>query len=112
MEYIDVFGLKWYNFKTEVRLEVFTMSDFFMNDKYRVLECMANRQISVNNEQIIKLSQQEIADILHFTKTKVNTIIGELKANGYIIQHSMRGKYSLTDKANAELKKMGNKEDE
>ena len=44
------------------------MSGFFVNDKYRVLECMANRQISVNNEQIVKLSQQEIADILHFTK--------------------------------------------
>lgn len=86
------------------------MSEFFVNDKYRVLECMANRQISVNNEQIIKLSQQEIADILRFTKTKVNTIIGELKTNGYIVQLSMRGKYSLTDKANSELRKMGNKE--
>ena len=86
------------------------MSEFFVNDKYRVLECMANRQISVNNEQIVKLSQQEIADILHFTKTKVNTIIGELKTNGYVVQLSVRGKYSLTDKANAELKKMSSKE--
>lgn len=86
------------------------MSEFFVNDKYRVLECMANRQISVNNERIIKLSQQEIADILHFTKTKVNTIIGELKTNGYIVQLTTRGKYTLTDKANAELKKMGSKE--
>lgn len=86
------------------------MSEFFVNDKYRVLECMANRQISVNNEQIVKLSQQEIADILHFTKTKVNTIIGELKNNGYVVQLTTRGKYTLTDKANAELKKMGSKE--
>ena len=86
------------------------MSGFFVNDKYRVLECMANRQISVNNEEIVKLSQQEIADILHFTKTKVNTIIGELKTNGYIVQLSSRGKYSLTSKANTELRKMGNKE--
>lgn len=86
------------------------MSAFFVNDKYRVLECMANCQISVNNEQIIKLSQQEMADILHFTKTKVNTIIGELKSNGYIIQLSTRGKYALTDKATVELKKMGSQE--
>lgn len=83
------------------------MFEFFVNDKYKVLECMANRQISVNNEQVVKLSQQEIADILHFTKTKVNTIIGELKANGYIVQLSTRGKYTLTDKANVELRKMG-----
>ena len=40
------------------------MSDFFMNDRYRVLECMAQRQIIVNNEAVIKLSQQEIADTL------------------------------------------------
>ncbi len=86
------------------------MSEFFMNDKYRVLHCMANRQISVNNELIVKLSQQEIANILHFTKTKVNTIISELKSNGYIIQLSPRGKYSLTNKANSELKKISNQE--
>lgn len=85
------------------------MSEFFVNDKYRVLECMANRQISVNNEQIVKLSQQEIADILHFTKTKVNTIIGELKSNGYIVQISPRGKYTLTEKANSEIKKVQSK---
>lgn len=84
------------------------MSEFFVNDKYRVLECMANRQISVNNKQIVKLSQQEIADILHFTKTKVNTIIGELKINGYIVQLSTRGKYALTEKANYEIQKMQN----
>ena len=79
-------------------LEELPMSEFFVNDKYRVLECMASRQIPVNNEQVIKLSQQEIADILHFTKTKVNA---------YLVQLSARGKYSLTEKANAELKKMG-----
>ncbi|MBQ3760500.1 MAG: nucleotidyl transferase [Clostridia bacterium] len=88
------------------------MSEFFVNDKYRVLECMATRQIPVNSEQVIKLSQQEIADILHFTKTKVNAIIGELKVNGYLVQLSARGKYSLTEKANAELKKMGSQEAE
>lgn len=85
------------------------MSDFFVNDKYKVLECMANRQISVNNDQIVKLSQQEIADILSFTKTKVNSIIGELKSNGYIVQLGARGKYSLTEKANNEIQKMQSK---
>ena len=88
------------------------MSEFFVNDKYKVLECMAKRQIPVNNAQIIKLSQQEIADMLHFTKTKVNVIIGELKTNGYLVQLSARGKYSLTEKANAELRKMGSQEAE
>lgn len=84
------------------------MSDFFVNDKYRVLECMAQRQIVVNDEYIVKLSQQEIADILGFTKTKVNLIVRELKQNGYITQMSSRGKYILTEKANFEIRIMQN----
>ena len=87
------------------------MSEFFVNDKYKVLECMSNRQIPINNEQVVKLSQQESADILHFTKTKVNTIIGELKINGYIVQLGTRGKYTLTDKANTELRALSSKEE-
>ena len=62
------------------------MSDFFMNDRYRVLECMAQRQIIVNNEAVVKLSQQEIADTLGFTKSKVNSIIRELIQKGYVTQ--------------------------
>lgn len=86
------------------------MSDFFVNDRYKVLECMAQRQISVNDELIVKLSQQEIADILGFTKSKVNGIIGDLKENDYITQLGSRGKYTLTSKANVELTKMNTRE--
>lgn len=86
------------------------MSDFFVNDKYKVLECMAQRQIAVNDEYVIKLSQQEIADTLGFTKTRVNTIIRELKQHSYITQVNIRGKYALTQKANLEIKKMQSKE--
>lgn len=73
--------------------------DYFANDKLKVLSCMAERQISVKGSMIIKLSQQEISDILNLSKVKVNGIINELKANGYIIQNSSRGKYTLTEKA-------------
>ena len=86
------------------------MSDFFLNDKCRVLKCMATRQISINGEMLIKLSQQEIADIFNFTKPKVNSIIAELKDAGYLVQHSTRGKYSLTAKAIDELSAMGEME--
>lgn len=79
------------------------MSDYFVNDKYRVLQCMSTRQIKVNDALIIKLSQQEIADILGFTKPKVNGIIHDLKQNGYLTQLGSRGKYSLTEAANKEL---------
>ena len=59
----------------------------------------------VNDEAIIKLSQQKNADILGFAKTKVNNVIRDLKQNGYLTQLSSRGKYALTDAANVEIKK-------
>lgn len=93
-----------------LRMEDTVMSNFFVNDKFKVLECMEQRQIQVNGESIVKLSQQEIADILGFTKTKVNNIVRELKENGYLIQASLRGKYVLTDVANQEINRMKNKE--
>lgn len=86
------------------------MSDFFVNDKYRVLDCMAQRQITVGDASVVKLSQQEMADILGFTKSKVNAIIRELKEYGYITQVNARGKYALTEKAITEIQKMQNKE--
>lgn len=71
---------------------------------------MFKRQISVNGINIVKLSQQEIADILSLTKPKVNAIIAELKNNGYIEQQSNHGKYILTSKAILELTSLKNKE--
>lgn len=79
--------------------------EYFANDKYRVLSCMAKRQISVNGNMVIKLSQQEIADMVQLSKVKVNGIISELKADGFLIQQSSKGKYSLTDKARTMLEK-------
>ena len=83
--------------------------DYFGNDKYRVLSCMANRQISVKDSSVIKLSQQEIADILQLSKVKVNSIISDLKSDGYLTQKSPRGKYSLTDKATTALTEINSK---
>lgn len=80
--------------------------EYFGNDKYRVLACMSERQIAVKDSLIVKLSQQEIADILQLSKVKVNAIIAELKADSYINQNSPRGKYTLTDKAAQALKEM------
>ena len=83
--------------------------EYFGNDKYRVLSCMAERQISVKDSIVIKLSQQEIADILQISKVKVNAIISELKSDGYLNQKSPRGNYSLTDKATTALAEINGK---
>lgn len=60
---------------------------------------MDERQISVKDSCVVKLTQQEIADIVQLSKVKVNAIIAELKTDGYITQNSPRGKYTLTKKA-------------
>ena len=65
-------------FFTVVR-EEWLMKEYFVNDRYRVITCMAKREIMVGDKGIIKLSQQEIADMLKMTKVKVNSIIRELK---------------------------------
>jgi DNA-binding IclR family transcriptional regulator len=70
---------------------------------------MAKRQILVKDSSVIKLSQQEIADILQLSKVKVNTIISELKSDGYLTQKSPRGKYSLTNKATVALAEIDGK---
>lgn len=69
---------------------------------------MAERQITVNGQQVIKLSQQEIAEIVRFSKVKVNNIISELKLDGYLEQISARGKYLLTTKAKSALAEIQN----
>ena len=83
---------------------------FFSNDRYKVLQCMAERQIQMKDKDVVPLSQQDIADIVQLSKKKVNTIIAELKESGYVIQQSpSRGKYSLTEKAKQALCKMQDK---
>lgn len=49
----------------------------FTNDKYKTLKCLYDNQIKVKNIKYIVLSQQELADILHFSKNKTNKIIQE-----------------------------------
>ena len=86
------------------------MLNYFVNDKFKVLDCMYQSQLFINDKYVVKLSQQEIADTLRLTKPKVNAIISELKKDGYLIQFSPRGKYSLTQKAISELNSINCKE--
>ena len=55
--------------------------EYFGNDKYKVLSCMAGCQVIIKGKSIVKLSQQEIADLVQLSKVKVNSIIADLKAH-------------------------------
>ncbi len=82
---------------------------FFTNDKYKVLICMAERQIEVSGVVYTLLSQRQVVDSTGIAFGTVNTIIKDLKNNGYIEYNgtSTRGKYFLTDKARLIITKMG-----
>ncbi|NFL41819.1 hypothetical protein FDB55_03515 [Clostridium botulinum] len=76
------------------------MLEFFANDKYKLLSVLKNNQIKIKKDLYIPLSQQEIADIAHFSKLKTNKIINELiDRNFLIIYKGKKGKYALTNKA-------------
>ncbi len=73
----------------------------FTNDKYKTLKCLYDNQIKVKNIKYIVLSQQELADILHFSKNKTNKIIQELKKDNFIDSYNnIKGKYIITNKGN------------
>lgn len=73
----------------------------FTNDKYKLLKFLFDNQIEIKNNKYIALSQQEIADSLHFSKNKANKIMQELKKNNFIDTFkNTKGKYIVSDKGN------------
>jgi len=78
--------------------------DFFTNDRYKILSCMAERQIEVAGNVYAPLSQRQISEITGLAFKTVNAVIKELRDNGYVdYKGTTRGKYSLTDKAKKHL---------
>ena len=79
---------------------MFTLIDF-TNDKYKLLKFLYDNQIEIKNNKYIVLSQQEIADSLHFSKNKTNKIMQELKKDNFIDTfNNTKGKYIVSDKGN------------
>ncbi|EPB8176402.1 winged helix-turn-helix transcriptional regulator [Clostridium perfringens] len=73
--------------------------EMFANDRYKVLKLLSESELSIRGNLYVSLSQQEIADLAHFSKMKINKILNELIKEGYVILHNnKRGKYSVTDK--------------
>ena len=73
----------------------------FTNDKYKLLKFLYDNQIEIKNNKYIALSQQEIADSLHFSKNKTNKIMQELKKDNFIDTfNNTKGKYIVSDKGN------------
>ena len=77
---------------------------FFANDRYTILKVLYENQVKVKDDFYVPLSQQEIADIAHFSKIKANRILNELINAGYVIYfNGKRSKYAITSKGDVVL---------
>ena len=81
--------------------------DLFLNNNYLILKIIKENEICVKKEKYLSLSQQELADILHISKYKLNKQLNILIVNKYVEKyHNKNGKYALTNKSNELLKKI------
>jgi len=71
--------------------------EYFGNDRYLLLKKISTCQITAGGDTYIPLSQQEIADICGFSKSRANRIINEL-IDAHVIHRykGCRGKYLIT----------------
>lgn len=75
--------------------------EFFANERFEILILLKENQVKIKDEEYVPLSQQEIADMAHFSKLKTNKILNELIDLEYVVPYmNKRGKYSLTERGN------------
>ena len=73
----------------EANLEIFT------NDKYRLLKWIADNEVQYRKAKYLSSSQQEIADTLHYSKSKTNRYMNELIELNYLKRYKEKGKYAI-----------------
>lgn len=78
--------------------------EIFTNDKYRLLKWIADNEVQYRKAKYLSSSQQEIADTLHYSKSKTNKYINELIQLNYLKRYKEKGKYALTKNGNAVIK--------
>ena len=70
----------------------------FGNERYTILKILYINRTKVKNNYYTPLSQQEIADIAHYSKLKTNRIINELKKMDCVLPYqNKKGKYMVTN---------------
>ena len=80
---------------------------FFANNRYDILKLLCDNQVKVKDDFYVPLSQQEIADIAHFSKLKTNKLLNVLIDGGFVEYfNGKRGKYAITEKGHKALQLM------
>ena len=73
-----------------VNLEIFT------NDKYKLLKWISENEVQYRKSKYLSSSQQEIAETLHYSKSKTNKYMNELIEMNFLKKYKEKGKYGLT----------------
>lgn len=88
-------------------------AQFFINDRFKVLQCLAMNGIDAEDRVSVPMSKGDIIRSVQLSKHKINCIMGELKSEGYVMQQDMaRGKYFLTLKGKKLLRRFAQNERE
>ena len=70
--------------------------EIFTNDKYRLLKWIADNEVQYRKAKYLSSSQQEIADTLHYSKSKTNRYMNELIKLNFLKRYKEKGNYALT----------------
>lgn len=70
--------------------------EIFTNDRYKLLKWIADNEIQYRKAKYLTSSQQEIAETLHYSKSKTNRYINELIQLNFLRKYKEKGKYALT----------------
>ena len=68
-----------------------------VNDNFRVLAWLYDNK---NENNLVKVTQQELSESIGLSRPTVNMIFSKLKESGYLVHDNTRvGRYSLTEEA-------------
>lgn len=81
--------------------------EIFTNDKYKLLKWIADNEIEYRKAKYLSASQQEIAETLHYSKSKTNKYMNELIELNFLKRYKDKGKYALTKQGYEVIKIIG-----
>ena len=70
--------------------------NLFTSDSYRLLELLVSLQTNTLDGKRVRESQEEIAELFHVSKGKLNPLMQSLVASGCIEKYRARSGYTVT----------------
>ena len=81
--------------------------NLFTSDSYRLLSLLAQLQTDTLDGKRVRESQEEIAELFHVSKGKLNPLMQSLVASGCIQKYRARSGYTVTPLGTEVLRHIG-----